>query len=285
MDYLYSIILGIIQGITEYLPISSTGHLLVGTFLLGFPTSAFLASLGLPQTKEAATAFADSFSIFIQFGSVLAVVVYFLGDLLTQLRTVTKDPKVQRLWLSLIIAFIPAAIVGVIFRKTIKSVFYGVPVIGIALIVGGIIFLLVESRPRKETTTELGKITFLQALIVGIAQVLALIPGVSRSGATIVGGLLGGMDRPTVTKFTFYLTIPTLGGATVFDLISALREGGLNTASLPIFALGTVVAFLVSVAAIAWLLRYVSRHDFKAFGVYRIIAGIIILVLGLTVIK
>ncbi len=152
-----------------------------------------------------------------------------------------------------------------------------------ALIVGGIVFLLVERQEHPGSVHALEQVTPRQALIIGLAQVVSLIPGVSRSGASIVGGLLTGLDRVTATAFSFYLFIPTLGAATLYKLYGAFRDHQIDTAQLPLFLVATVVAFLVSYASIAWLLRYVSNHNFKVFGYYRIIAGIVIIALALIV--
>lgn len=259
------ILLGIVEGITEFLPISSTGHLIVVASLLSYPPVG---------------AFRDTFDIFIQLGAILAVVVYYARDLLKMAGKLPSDRETQQFWVNVIVAFIPAGIVGFLFRHWIKDVLFNPVVVAASLIVGGIIFLVVEQRPRQAQTTQLEKVSFKQALLVGLSQIAALIPGVSRSGATIIGGMLSGMDRLVATKFTFYLSIPTLGIATVYELFSAIKDGVVTSADLPAFALGTVVSFIVAWASIAWLLRYVSSHDFKNFGYYRILAGVVILIMA-----
>jgi undecaprenyl-diphosphatase len=272
-DFVYSIILGIVEGITEFLPISSTGHLLVAAALLGFPTEA----LGVPNPK----AFRDTFTIFIQIGAILAVLIYYWRDLWGQLHKLPTDRATQRFWLYVVIAFIPAAVIGFLLRNVIKEILFNPLVVGIALVVGGIVFIVLEARPRTPKTTALAQLSLRDALVIGVAQVTALIPGVSRSGASIFGGLLAGLDRKTATVFSFYLAIPTLGSATIYDLYSALSDGMVQAAQLPYFAVGAAVSFFVALAAIAWLLRYVSNNSFRAFGVYRIIAGAVIIVLAL----
>lgn len=285
IEFIKVIILGIVQGITEFLPISSTGHLIIASSLLNFAHSS-----------------GGTFEIFIQLGSVLAVVAYYRADLLRQVRTVHRDRGVQKLWLAIVIASIPAALAGFLVRDTIKENLYkadgntnatGLAVIAIALIIGGIIFIVMERvRARRinpiEVTTktevtpeqaDLESITLRQAVGVGIAQMFALVPGVSRSGASIVGGLLSGMNRPTATKFSFYLSIPVLGGATILDLLLSLDEITSEAGILSLI-LGTIVTAIVSWFAIDWLVRYVARNDFTLFGVYRIILGGIILLLG-----
>lgn len=285
IEFVKVIILGIVQGITEFLPISSTGHLIIASSLLNFAYSS-----------------GGTFEIFIQLGSVLAVVAYYRADLLRQVRTVHRDRGVQKLWLAIVIAAIPAAVAGILLRDVIKDSLYradgntnptGLIVIALALVIGGILFIVMERvRGRRASAVEvtaeadgtveradLESITLRQAVGVGLAQMFALIPGVSRSGASIVGGLLGGMNRPTATAFSFYLSIPVLGGATILDLLLSLDE--INS-SEGIFSLilGTIVTAIVSWFAIDWLLRYVARNDFTIFGVYRILVGGVILLLA-----
>lgn len=273
IDLIYVILLGIVEGLTEFLPISSTGHLIVAQALLGFPTAA----LGVADRN----AFQDTFGIFINLGAVFAVVVYFAPKILAQVTNLPSDRKKQTFWLNLFIAFLPAAVVGFLFRKEIKFYLFNPTTIGITLIVGGIIFLILESRPREPKVTTMDEMTPLQALWVGIAQIFSLIPGTSRSGATIVGGMLAGLSRQTITEFTFFLAIPTLGLATLLDLYSAVREKVVDLSQLPYFAVGVIVAFFVAWASIAWLLNYIKTNSFRVFGVYRIIAGVIILALVL----
>jgi undecaprenyl-diphosphatase len=272
LDYVYALILGIVQGLTEFLPISSTGHLLIASALFRFPTP----ELGVPDTK----AFADTFAIFIQIGTVFSVLVFYARDLLTQARQITRDRATQRFWLYVLLAFFPAAAIGFVLRDWIQGVLYSPVVIAAALIGGGLIFLLIEARPRTPVVRDTGQMRLWHAIAIGVAQVMALIPGMSRSGASIVGGLLAGLDRVTATKFSFYLALPTLGAATVYQLFTALRDGHVVAAQLPILFLGAFVAFLVGWASIAWLLRFVANNSFRLFGYYRIAVGLIIL--GLT---
>jgi undecaprenyl-diphosphatase len=256
-------VLGVVEGLTEFLPISSTGHLLIASRLLGFENSI-----------------GGTFEIFIQLGAVLAVVGYFARDLLAQARAVTHDPDTRRFWLSIVIAFLPAAIIGLLLRDWIKQVLFSSPtVIAWSLIIGGIVFLVVEWLPRREVSVrDVQQISLGQALAIGFAQVLALVPGVSRSGSSIVGGMLSGLDRRSSTAFAFYLAIPTLGAATVVDLLGSLDQ--LSTGDLGRLLVGTIVAMIVAWVSIGWLLRYVANHSFVAFGIYRIIAGIVILLLA-----
>jgi undecaprenyl-diphosphatase len=269
MDFIYAIVLGIVEGITEFLPISSTGHLLVASAFLNFPTAA----LQVPDPK----AFRDTFSIFIQIGAVMAVLAFYRRDLTAQARRIGQDRVVQRFWLGIVLAFLPAAIIGFALRNVIKEILFTPIVVGMALVIGGVVFLLIERRPRTPYVTTLEAITLRKALLIGVAQVTALIPGVSRSGASIVGSLLLGLDRRTATAFSFYLAIPTLGLATLFDLLLALREGSVMAEHLPLFGVGAFVSFVVAWLSMAWLLRYVSHNSFRIFGYYRIVAGTVII--------
>jgi undecaprenyl-diphosphatase len=265
MDYVFAVFLGFVEGITEFVPISSTGHLLVASALLSFP----------PEQLRV------TFDIFIQIGAVFAVIVYYGRDLVRQAQSVPSDPGVRCFWVNVFIAFLPAAVVGVLLQKQIEANLLKPIIVGIALMLGGIVFLLIERQDRTGITHDLKQVSPVQALLIGIAQVLSLIPGVSRSGASIVGGMMVGLDRITATAFSFYLVIPTLGAATLYRLYTAFRDKELVAAQLPLLVVGAVTVFVVAYASIAWLLRYVSSHDFRAFGVYRIIAGAIIVALAL----
>lgn len=273
LDYLYAVVLGVIQGLTEFLPISSTGHLLIASAVFRFPTAA----LGVPNPD----AFRDTFAVFIQLGTVFSVLVFYMRDLLGQARRITTDRTTQRFWFYILLAFVPAGAVGFFLRDWIQDVLYRPVIIAVALVLGGVVLLLIERAPRRATTHEAEQVSLGQALGVGAAQVVALIPGVSRSGASIVGGLLGGMDRVTATKFSFYLALPSVGIATVYQLVSALRDGLIGGAQLPILLLGAAVAFVVGWLSIAWLLRFVAHNTFRPFGWYRIVLGALILFLAL----
>lgn len=258
IEILKAAILGLVEGVTEFLPISSTGHLIVASSLLGFQ-----GSLG------------GTFEIFIQLGAVLAVVWFYRRDLWSQAQRLPKDRAVQRLWLNVAIAFVPAAALGFLLHEWIKAVLFSPAVVALALIVGGVVLILVERRDHAGGTASLMDISPRQALVVGIAQVLSLVPGTSRSAASIVGGLLGGLDRSTATAFSFYLAIPTLGLATLFDLVTSLDQ--INRQDALLLAVGLAVAFVSALAAVGWLLRYVATHDFRPFGIYRIVAGMAVL--------
>ena len=246
---LQAVILGVVEGLTEFLPISSTGHLILAADLLG-------------ATEERWTVF----NLVIQTGAMLAVVWEYRA------RFFKVDVALYR---NLVVAFIPAAVLGLLFSKYIKSyLFHAVPV-AIAFIVGGLIILFVEKKsfqPRVESTQSM---TWLDALKVGIAQCFALIPGTSRSGATIIGGMLFGLSRKAATEFSFFLAVPTLVAAGLYDLWK--HREMLSAADAPVFAVGSIVSFVSAFVVIRWLIRYVATHDFKPFAWYRIAFGLVVL--------
>jgi undecaprenyl-diphosphatase len=249
---LEALIMGVVEGLTEFLPISSTGHLIVAGRLLRFPEEI-----------------AATFEIFIQLGAILAVVVYFARDLLREVRAA---PAARGLLLNLAVAFLPAALVGIALGDLIKAYLFNPVTVAFALIGGGVIMLIIEQRPRRPAVREVLAARWPHALVVGLAQIASLWPGFSRSASTIIGGMLAGMDRPTALRFSFYLSIPTMVAATVFDFLRSLDE--IHAEALPAFFIGTACAFLVALAVIKFLLGYVARHDFKPFGWYRIAAGL-----------
>ena len=200
---------------------------------------------------------------------------------LKQARQFSTDATVRQLWLNVVIAFVPVVIVGLILHDWVEKALFSPVVVGISLIGGGLVFLVVERRRQAPRTLRLEDMTLGQALFVGIAQILALIPGVSRSGTTIIGGLLVGLDRQVATVFTLYLFIPTLATASGYELFSAARSGTIEPSLLPYFLLAACVGFFVSLVAMRWLLQYVRNHDFQPFGVYRIVVGVIVIILAL----
>jgi undecaprenyl-diphosphatase len=265
ISWIEVLILGIVEGLTEFLPISSTGHLIVTEALLNFHG-----------------AFANTFAIFIQFGAVVAVMAYYSGDLFQQVRAISHDQRTQRFWRAIVVATFPAATIGFLLQDFIKSQLFRPEVVAFSLIVGGIVFILVERYLKQQPqvtaqTTDANDITLRQSIIIGLAQLTALIPGMSRSGASIIGGMLAGLSRPAATQFSFYLAIPVLGGATLYELISNLDQlSGSNLLSL---VAGAIVSAVVAWLSIRWLLRYVAHNSFEVFGYYRIVVGIVILVL------
>jgi undecaprenyl-diphosphatase len=249
-DLLTALVLGIVEGLTEFLPISSTGHLI-------------LAGELLDATDERWSVF----NIVIQTGAMLAIVWEYRA------RFFRVDLVFYR---NLFIAFLPAAAVGLLFSKYIKAyLFHAVPV-ALAFIVGGIVILLVERNPNKAPRVESARaMTWLDALKVGFAQCFALIPGTSRSGATIIGGMLFGLSRKAATEFSFFLAVPTLVAAGLYDLWK--HRGLLSAADLPVFGVGSLVAFVSAFVVIRWLIRYVATHDFRPFAWYRIAFGALVL--------
>lgn len=248
-DLINALILGVVEGLTEFLPISSTGHLILASDLLGATDERWKV-----------------FNIVIQTGAMLAVVWEYRA------RFFRVDVALYR---NLVIAFIPAAVLGLAFSKYIKSyLFHAVPVAA-AFIVGGVIILLVERHPRQTTVESVQTMTWLDALKVGIAQCFALIPGTSRSGATIIGGMLFGLSRRAATEFSFFLAVPTLIAAGGYDLLK--NRSLLSAHDAPIFGVGLVVAFVSAFVVIRWLIRYIATHDFKPFAWYRIVFGLVVL--------
>lgn len=262
MEYLQAAILGIIEGLTEFLPVSSTGHLIVAQDMLGF----------YDATKM--------FTIVIQIGAILAVVWFYRQHLWGLLKgLVTGSKKAQRFWLIWITATIPAGVFGLLLESSFEK-YVSSFVVAIALIIGGMLIWIIETYhqvPPVKKTAQLDTITLKQTIAIGFYQTLALIPGVSRSGATIMGGLLSGLDRVTATTFSFYLGIPVLLVAGVYKLATnttASIDGG-GWALL----IGTVTSFITAFMVVGWLLQFVSRHDFKPFAYYRIILGSLLLLL------
>lgn len=256
--------LGIIEGLTEFLPISSTGHLIIAEKYLSFKDTAKI------------------FTVVIQFGAILAVVWFYRYDLKEKLQGLTKAQKQsQKFFINLIIASIPAAFLGLLLEKHFED--YARPgVVASALILGGIVLWLVDRKaPHHEhqESIKLETVTPKQALGVGLAQCLALIPGVSRSGASIVGGLLGGLNRVTATAFSFYLGIPILGAASAYKLVTGHENLATVSGGWGSIIVGSVASFIVALLAVSWLLRYVSTHNFRIFAYYRILLGIIVLAL------
>lgn len=264
-----AIILGIVEGVTEFLPISSTGHLKVAENLLGFKDLAF------------------TFTVVIQIGAILAVVWFYRVDLWNRLVTLFQGkPEALRFWLNLVIATVPAAVIALVWDKFVGNSLETLTVIGLALIIGGVVLWFLETTRAKTNHSpeplepNLDTITPVQAIWIGLAQTLAvLFPGTSRSGASIVGGWLVGLNRVTATTFSFYLGLPILGLAGLYKLYKARDVLSSLPGGAPALLLGTVVSFVCALVVVGWLLRYVSRNDFKPFAVYRIVAGVLILAL------
>lgn len=273
IDIIRAVILGVVEGLTEFLPISSTGHLIVAERAIGFKDTAEL------------------FTVVIQVGAIAAVIWFYRQDIVERLRGLMAwEQRAVRFFRNLVIATIPAGVFGLLLDKTLQK--YAVPrTVAVSLILGGIVLWLVESRQQKNTkerprqmthgatSAQLDSITAKQALGVGGAQVAALIPGVSRSGATIVGGLLSGLDRVTATAFSFYLSMPVMLLASSYKIVKEQDKIAHLPGGAGALVAGTLTAFATGLMAVSWLLGYVSRHDFKSFAYYRIGFGIFILLL------
>lgn len=255
MDIISAIILGIVEGLTEFLPVSSTGHLILASHLLNLEQTPLL----------------KCFEVSIQLGSILAVVfIYF-----------TRLKQDINMWIKLAIGFIPTGLIGFLLHKYIKELF-SPNVVAYMLIFWGIIFIIIELLNKqnkiKTTTTELENVSYKQAFLIGLSQCLAMIPGTSRSGATIMTGLLSGLDRKTAAAFSFLLAIPTMLAATVYDSYKNRVIFVENMDNIFIFLIGGFVAFIVAILAIKVFLKFVSKFDYVPFGIYRIIAGLVFLV-------
>lgn len=272
MDLLLAVkivIMGIVEGLTEFLPISSTGHLILAGSLLNF-------------TGEKVKVF----EIVIQAGAIFAVCWEYRQRIFSVVKGLSHDRTAQSFALNVIVAFLPAAILGLLFSKQIKAYLFKPEPVALAFILGGIIILWTERRHQHNKLQPTSKIETVDdmrisdALKIGLAQAFALIPGTSRSGASIIGGMWFGMSRKAATEFSFFLAIPTLLGATVYSLYKARHE--LSSADIPMFSLGTVAAFISAFFCVRWLLRYVSTHNFNAFAWYRIAFGCMILITAYT---
>lgn len=270
IEILKVIVLGIVEGITEWLPISSTGHLII--------VNEFLK-------LKASDAFVEMFNVVIQLGAILAVIVLYFKRLWPIDKK--KDSKGLEwnkdkliLWAKILVACVPAGIIGIIFNDNIDEIFYNPYVVSVTLIIYGVAFILIEIRNRNKEfkITDVRAMTFKTALIIGLFQVLALIPGTSRSGATIVGAMLIGTSRTAAAEFTFFLAIPVMAGASLVKILKFVSDGtGFTQNQLYMLLIGMLVAYLVSMLVIKFLMSYIRKHDFKPFGVYRIILGIAVL--------
>lgn len=270
IEILKVIVLGIVEGITEWLPISSTGHLII--------VNEFLK-------LKAGDAFVEMFNVVIQLGAILAVIVLYFKRLWPIDKK--KDSKGLEwnkdkliLWAKILVACVPAGIIGILFDDKIDEIFYNPYVVSVTLIIYGVAFILIEIRNRNKEfkITDVKAMTFKTALIIGLFQVLALIPGTSRSGATIVGAMLIGTSRTAAAEFTFFLAIPVMAGASLVKILKFVSDGtGFTQNELYMLLIGMLVAYLVSMLVIKFLMSYIRKHDFKPFGVYRIILGIAVL--------
>ena len=260
-----ALILGIVEGLTEFLPVSSTGHLILAGDLLNFNDDK-----------------GKVFEIVIQAGAILAICWEYRQKLIATFAGIRSDPVAQKFTLNLFIAFLPLAVFGLAFNKAIKTVLFKPVPVALAFIIGGVIILFAERWYRARTANRqtvlidsVDELSWKDALKLGFAQCAALIPGTSRSGATIIGGLFFGLSRKCATEFSFFLAIPTLFAATAYSLWK--ERAALSSADIPMFAVGSLAAFISAFVVVRWLIRYVSTHDFSVFGWYRIVFGIVVL--------
>ncbi|MDD2409690.1 MAG: undecaprenyl-diphosphate phosphatase [Bacilli bacterium] len=264
IDVFKTIILGIIEGITEWLPISSTGHMIIAEEFLKLEVSA---------------EFWEMFLIVIQLGAIFAIVVLFFKNLFpwgfNKTKKETKDTF--NLWYKIIIGCLPAALIGIPLSDKIDELFFNPGTVALMLIIYGILFIIVENKQKNKNyrVKEVNNITCKDALLVGLFQVLSLIPGTSRSGATILGGLIIGLDRTVAASYTFYLAVPVMLGA---SLIKLLKFGFVFSSSeIIILIIGMLTAFIISILTIKLLLKYIKKNDFKVFGYYRILLGLVVI--------
>jgi undecaprenyl-diphosphatase len=255
-------IMGVVEGLTEFLPISSTGHLILAGALLGFDDDK-----------------AKVFDIAIQTGAIFAVILVYWQKIRDTVVALPSQRQAQQFALNVLIAFIPAVVLGLLFGKAIKAHLFTPVVVASTFIIGGFIILWAERRQEKNPAVariqEVESMTAMDALKVGLVQCLAMIPGTSRSGATIIGGMLLGLSRKAATDFSFYLAIPTLIGAGAYSLYK--ERGLLSMSDLPMFGVGLVCSFLSAWLCIRWLLRYIATHSFVGFAYYRIAFGVVVL--------
>jgi len=259
---LHALILGIIEGLTEFLPVSSTGHLILAGQLLGFNDEK-----------------GKVFEIAIQFAAILAVVWEYRARLGHAVEP-GSEPASRRLAINLIVAFLPAAVLGFLFIKQIKFYLFNPIVVASALIVGGVLILWAERRQHVVRAETIDDMTWRDALKVGFAQALAMIPGTSRSGATIIGGLFFGLSRKTAAEFSFFLAIPTMFAATLYDVYK--NRDLFSADDIGLFAVGSAASFISALLAVRGLIRFISRHDFTVFAWYRIVFGVLVLLTAYT---
>ncbi len=255
---LKGLFLGIVEGITEFIPVSSTGHLILAGDFLGF---------GGEKAKV--------FEVFIQLGAILSVVWLYRERIFGGIKGFQTRKESSSFAINIVIAFLPAAFIGLLAHKAIKAYLFNPITVAAALVAGGLAILLIERIDHRSHVKEVADITLKQAIAVGLAQCLSLFPGVSRSGATIMGGLLTGFDRRVSVEFSFFLAIPTMIAATGYDLLSNMHA--LSLSDIPLFSVGFVTSFFSALIVIKSFLKYVSRHDFSGFAYYRIGFGLFIL--------
>ena len=267
MSYLQAIIIAIVEGLTEFLPVSSTGHMIITQKLLGMQSTDFV----------------KLFTVCIQLGAIISVVVLYWKKFVSPLTVTPSEPTTPffkkfehtfGFYLKLVVACIPAAI-GILCKDYIDAMLESVLIVAISLVLGGIILLFVDNWFKKPSENQ--EITYPKAFKIGFFQVIAMIPGVSRSAATIIGGLTQKLNRKNAAEFSFFLAVPTMAAATLFELLDTYKA--INTENLPILIVGNIVAFIVAMLAIKGFIGFLTKYGFKAFGWYRIIVGLVIIVL------
>ncbi|MDP4207197.1 MAG: undecaprenyl-diphosphate phosphatase [Bacteroidota bacterium] len=269
MNYIQAIIIAIVEGITEFLPVSSTGHMIIAQKVLGIESTEFV----------------KLFTVNIQFGAILSVIILYWKRFLEPVYAQKVD-KAAPVWerfstafdfyLKLIVAFLPAAFFGLLFKKQIDNLLENVVVVAVSLVLGGIILLFVDNWFKKPGEDQ--QVTYPKAFKIGVFQVIAMIPGVSRSAATIIGGLAQKLDRKNAAEFSFFLAVPTMFAATVFELLKTYKS--INSGNILVLLTGNVVAFIVAMLAIKGFISYLTKYGFKLFGYYRIVVGLVILILA-----
>lgn len=266
IELIKAALFGIIEGVTEWLPISSTGHLIILERLVQMDVS---------------DAFVEMFRVVIQLGAILAVVVMYFTRLnpFAKSKSPAEKSATWQLWFKVIVAVIPSAVVGMLFDDWFDEHFYNYITVAITLIIYGVAFILIERRsPKSQVKSDVSSITYLTAFAIGLFQVLAIIPGTSRSGSTILGAMLLGLTRTAAAEFSFFMAIPTMVGASGLKAVKFILDSGIPTYDeLLILLVGSVVAFVVSIIAIRFLLDFVRKHTFTSFGVYRIILGAVVI--------
>ncbi len=260
MDYVKAFVLGVLEGLTEFIPVSSTGHLIVAASLLNFSDETWKV-----------------FTIFIQLGAISAICFRFKGELLTVIKGIGNQPSANRFVINISLAFIPSVILGLLFYKIIKNFLFSPVTVAVALLIGGLIILWVEKQKFQPKTKNMDSVSLKQSLQIGLCQCIAMCPGVSRSGATIIGSMFFGLSRSVATQFSFYLAIPTMLAATVYDFYKNWEL--LKTANLDLFIIGFMTSFLAALVTVKLFLAFVSKHSFVVFGWYRIMMGSLLLIL------
>ena len=266
LEIIKAIILGIVQGITEWLPVSSTGHMILVNELMPLKLS---------------TEFVNLLLVVIQFGSILAVCILYFHKLnpFSPKKSEEERKGTWNLWFKVLIASVPVAIVGLAFDDIIDAILYNAVTVAIALIVYGVLFIMLENRRRKPKIVKTSEIDYKTAVKIGCFQMLAVIPGTSRSGSTILGATILGLSRETAAEFSFFMAIPAMAGASALKLLKYFLEFGFGFSVMEwsVLIVSSIVAFIVSVLAIRFLMSYIKKHDFKVFGWYRIVLGLIVL--------